>query len=142
MRSTLLVAMQLALMAVIALPWEGRGFGFAPAGVVALGAVIGAWALTANRPGNFNIRPESRVGGRIATGGPYRWIRHPMYAALLVACAGFCAGYASPWRWGALVALALVLRAKAGVEEASMSARHSGYADYMRRTRRIVPFLW
>lgn len=141
MRSFLLVTSQLGLMAAIAVPWEQRGFGPVPATIVALGLALGAWALTANRPGNFNIRPEPKDGARFVTGGPYRWIRHPMYAALMIAGAGFCVGYGTPWRWAALVALSAVLHLKADVEEAAMTARHSGYADYVRRTKRIVPFI-
>jgi protein-S-isoprenylcysteine O-methyltransferase Ste14 len=140
-RSTALVVLQLALIAAIAVPWEGRGPGLGPAAIVALGIAIGAWALTANRPGNFNVRPEPKEGGHLVSSGPYRWIRHPMYAAVLVACAGLAFGYGAPWRWIAFAALAAVLHVKANVEEAAMAARHPGYAEYVRRTKRVVPFV-
>ncbi len=142
MTSSLLVALQLALMAAIAVPWEGRGIGVAATVVVAAGGAIGSWALAANRPGNFNIRPEPKPDGRLVTTGPYRWVRHPMYAALLVAGGGLAAGYASPWRWAALAALAAVLAAKAKREERGMAATHPAYAAYAARTRRIVPWVW
>ena len=142
MSSSLLVALQLALIAAIAVPWEGRGIGVCAAAVVAAGGAIGAWALAANRPGNFNVRPEPKPDGRLITTGPYRWIRHPMYAALLVAGAGLAAGYGSVWRFVALVALAAVLAAKARREERGMVAAHPGYAAYATRTKRIVPWLW
>jgi len=140
--SSLLVALQFVLIAAIAVPWEGRGIGVLAVVAVAAGAAIGAWAVTANRPGNFNVRPEPKHGGRLVTTGPYRWIRHPMYAALLVAGAGLAAGYASPWRWVALAALAAVLAAKARREERGMAAAHPGYAAYAARTKRIVPWIW
>jgi protein-S-isoprenylcysteine O-methyltransferase Ste14 len=140
--SNFLVALQLALIAAIVVAWEGRGIGAAAWTVVAAGAAIGAWALTANRLGNFNVRPEPRSGGQLVTTGPYRWIRHPMYAAILVACAGFAAGYAAPWRWIALAALVAVLVAKARIEERKMALAHPDYAAYARRTRRFVPFVW
>lgn len=142
MTSSLLVALQLALIVAIAVPWEGRGIGVGAAAVVAAGGAIGAWALAVNRPGNFNIRPEPRPEGRLITTGPYRWIRHPMYAALLLAGSGLAAGYASLWRLVALVALAAVLAAKARREERGMAAAHPGYAAYTTRTKRIVPWLW
>ncbi len=142
MSSSLLVALQLALLVAIAMPWEGRGIGVVASVAVGVGAAIGAWAVAANRPGNFNVRPEPKRGGRLVTTGPYRWIRHPMYAALLVACAGLAGGYASPWRWVALAALAAVLAAKARREERGMAAAHPGYAAYAMRTKRIVPWVW
>ncbi len=55
---------------------------------------------------------------------------------------GFCAGYATPWRWAALAALAIVIGIKALVEERAMAALHPGYADYARGRKRIVPFVW
>ncbi len=142
MVSNLLVTLQLALIAVIMVAWEDRGIGAAAWMAVAAGVAIGAWALTANRLGNFNVRPEPRLGGRLVTTGPYRWIRHPMYTAILVACAGFAAGYAAPWRWIAWAALAAVLVTKARIEERKLALAHPGYAAYARRTRRFVPFVW
>jgi len=142
MRSLVLVAMQLSLIAAIVLPFDAAGWNLGATVLVAAGIAVGAWALTANRPGNFNVRPEPKSGGRLVTGGPYRLVRHPMYFAVLLAMSGFCAGYATAWRWAALVALVIVLAVKAGVEERLMSARHPGYADYARSRKRIVPFLW
>lgn len=141
---TLLVAAQFALLALLA----GAGaMGLAqrapPADaiVLALGAVaLGAWALAANRPGNFNIRPTPRAGGRLVQHGPYRWIRHPMYSALLLgglACARADGALAAV----ALAGLAAVLWLKAGVEERAMLRTHAGYADYVARSRRFVPFV-
>ncbi len=142
MRSIALVAMQLSLIAVIALPFDVAGWNAVATTLVAAAIAIGLWALTANRPGNFNVRPEPKPGGRLVTSGPYRHVRHPMYLAVLVGMLGFCVGYATPWRWAALGALALVLAFKAGVEERAMAARHPDYASYAQRTKRIVPFVW
>ena len=142
MRSFVLVALQLSLIAAIALPFGAADWSALATTLVAAAIALGLWALTANRPGNFNIRPEPRPGGRLVTSGPYRYVRHPMYLAVLLGMLGFCAGYATPWRWVALAALAIVLAIKAGVEERSMAARHPDYGGYARGTKRIVPFVW
>ncbi len=142
MRSYVLVALQLSLIAAIALPFGAADWSAAATALVVAGIGVGLWALSANRPGNFNIRPEPKPGGRLVTSGPYRFVRHPMYLALLLAMQGFCLGYATPWRWAALVALGVVLAVKAGVEERAMATRHPGYADYARSSKRIVPFVW
>ncbi len=142
MRSTILVILQLAALAAILCPWDvARWNGVATLGVAA-GAALGAWALTANRLGNFNVRPQPKAGGYLATGGPYAYVRHPMYLALLLVAAGACIGYATPWRWIVLVALTVVLDRKARIEESGLAALHKGYADYARRTRRIIPYVW
>ena len=142
MRSFLLVALQISLMAAIALPFAAVSFSMTASTLVGGGMAVAAWALTANRPGNFNIRPEVKPGGQLVTGGPYAYVRHPMYFAVMVAMLGFCLGYGAPWRWAALAALGIVLAIKMDIEEKAMAARHPGYADYARATKRILPFLW
>jgi protein-S-isoprenylcysteine O-methyltransferase Ste14 len=142
MRSVVIVTLQLGLIAAIAVPFGAAGWNHAASMLVAAGVALGIWAVTANRPGNFNIRPEPKSGGQLVQTGPYRYIRHPMYSALMLAMLGLCIGYATPWRWAALVALAIVIVVKAGLEETAMAARHADYADYARSTRRFVPFVW
>ena len=113
------------------------------AAVAAAAAVaLGLWALSANRPGNFNIRPLPREGGHLVQHGPYRWIRHPMYSALLLGgvAAARLSGDGSTWL--VLAALAVVLRIKSAVEERGMIARYPAYQDYRRRTHRFVPGLY
>lgn len=140
---TALVAAQFALLALqgaLAAPalWQGHVPALAAA-LLGLGSATGLWALWANRPGNFNIRPVPRQGAQLVVHGPYRWVRHPMYTALLLACAGL--GVMSPPMWAAAawVALAVVLNRKAALEEALMAQAHPGYAAYAVRTRRFVP---
>ena len=142
----LLVGLQFALLAWLAVK---VAVGFDPgrvpvdAAVAAAAAVaLGSWALSANRPGNFNIRPLPREGGHLVQHGPYRWIRHPMYSALLLGgvAAARLSGDGSTWL--VLAALAVVLRIKSAVEERGMVARYPAYRDYQRRTRRFVPGLY
>ena len=138
--SRLLVALQfglIALLAIRAFPWRPD---LAFALLLAAGMAIGAWALVANRPGNFNIRPEPKEGARLVTGGPYRWVRHPMYLAVLVSMAAFCVD-GGALRWATWIALASVLFAKAVREERHLPLVHPGYAAYRTRTRAIIPFL-
>jgi len=104
-----------------------------------VGGLTGLAALIANPPGNFNIRPVPKAGGRLVDRGPYRWIRHPMYSALLavgLACALAAAGLAG---WIAYAALVAVLAVKAGIEEQGMLQHHPDYAAYRARTKRFVP---
>jgi protein-S-isoprenylcysteine O-methyltransferase Ste14 len=113
-----------------------------PPGAWLLGAggiALGLWAVSCNRIGNFNIRPDPRPGGRLVERGPYRWIRHPMYTAV-IACGIACAlVIGSAWGWIGAAALVLVLVVKAAVEERWMLVAHPGYQAYRARTKRFVP---
>ncbi len=128
----LLVSVQLVMIGVLALLALRA---FIAAGVPAIawillaaGVALGIWAVSANRPGNFNIRPEPREGGVLIRHGPYRWIRHPMYTAVMV-CGLACAVAAdNGWGWACLVTLIVVLVIKAGVEEHGLLHKHPDYA--------------
>ena len=138
--SRLLVALQFGLIALIAVRLEPARIGPGFVVLLAAGAAVGGWALAANRPGNFNIRPDPRPGGRLVTHGPYAWVRHPMYLAVLLAMAAFAVA-GDGWQWVAWAALAGVLAAKARREERGLVRLRTGYAEYRARTRAIIPFL-
>lgn len=140
MISGLLVALQFALIAAVVARASPALAGAAGAVLLAGSAAVGLWALAANRPGNFNIRPEPKPGGSLVTQGPYRWVRHPMYLAVLLFTAAFAAA-GDAWQWLAWAALVAVLFAKARREERGMALAHPGYADYRARTRAILPFI-
>lgn len=151
MVGSLLVAAQFGLLALLGLvavlamppgPWPPRGALM----MLAAGAALGAWALSANRPGNFNIRPQPRDGAVFVHRGPYRWIRHPMYSALLLGGLGAVrmaadgdAAWALPAAGAAWLALLAVLWAKSAVEERALLRVFPGYADYRRRSGRFMP---
>jgi protein-S-isoprenylcysteine O-methyltransferase Ste14 len=80
----------------------------------------------------------------LVTGGPYRLIRHPMYTAALVWACGWPLIIAS--FWGAVVALGFLapaLRHRIHEEEELLrTAFGQQYTEYMRRTWRLIPFLY
>jgi len=82
-------------------------------------------------------------GHELVTGGLYRVIRHPSYLGLLVLLFGWALVFRSAI--GVLVSLLLLppLVARMNSEEALLESEFGGrYADYRRRTWRLVPFLY
>jgi protein-S-isoprenylcysteine O-methyltransferase Ste14 len=141
-----LVVAQFSLMGLLVIVGAAGGPATAPGPLAfalwAAAAAVGAAALWANRPGNFNIQPVPREGGQLVTHGIYRWVRHPMYTSVLLAGIGLCVAAAPGWRlqaWGLWLLLLGVLTAKSMVEERWLAERHDGYVDYARRTRRFLP---
>jgi protein-S-isoprenylcysteine O-methyltransferase Ste14 len=143
---SLLVALQFVLLAWLAVEGvRGLAAGRLPLDALALAVAalaLGVWALSANRLGNFNIRPTPRAGGVLVQHGPYRWIRHPMYSALLLAGVGAARIAGDATAWLVLAALFVVLVVKSRVEERGMLERHAGYREYRARTQRFVPWLY
>src|SRR5258708_3860279 len=91
---------------------------------------------------SFTCEVFTRPGQAVVEAGPYRWIRHPSYTGglitvlrVLVCCLN----------WLSFPALIVVLAGYAyriRIEERAL-ARDIGpaYRDYMRRTKRLIPFL-
>jgi protein-S-isoprenylcysteine O-methyltransferase Ste14 len=112
--------------------------------VLAAGVALGGWALSANRPGNFNIRPVPKAGGQLVRSGPYAFIRHPMYTAVLLTGLAGVSGVDIPGRMlvgTVFFALLAVLWVKSGLEERWMAAQHPDYAAYQKASSRFIPWL-
>ncbi len=138
----LLVAAQFALIGWLIWPLTPQQWS-PPALALLAGAVaLGLWTLAHNRPGNFNIRPEPKASGRLVTGGPYRYMRNPMYSALLLFAAAEVVAYRDLWKIACWLFLALVLVAKVLLEERALRARFPGYGAYSKRVRRFIPGLF
>lgn len=138
----LLVVLQ--LLAIGALLWPGPATGspWVALAVGALGLAWLGWTFSANPLGNFHVYPEPKAGARLATSGPYRWVRHPMYTGALITLAG--AVIWGPFAWKALgwLALAGILIAKARLEERGLLRQFPEYADYRRGRKFLVPGIW
>ncbi len=78
----------------------------------------------------------------LVTTGIYRYIRHPMYSSLLFFTWGALLKSVSIMTFVLAVIASLAIAATAKAEEAENVAQFGhDYQDYMRRTRRFVPFL-
>ena len=91
----------------------------------------------------FTLVVMTRSDQHVVDTGPYRWIRHPSYTGFLLALAGVMLAYAN---WlapiGVLPALAGFLY-RIQVEERVLSADlGDSYRSYMRRTKRLLPFVY
>lgn len=138
--SRLLVAIQFALILLLLLPFPAAIPSSAPALVMlAAGALLGVWILFFNRIGNFNIRPEPKISGKLVTSGPYRTIRHPMYTAVLMLMAAFAFfgdDKIKVFYWTLLLA---VLWIKSFIEEKMLSQKFTEYKKYREVTGRFLP---
>ena len=61
-----------------------------------LGLII--WTLWHLRPGKFHILPDTTKSAELITGGPFQWIRHPMYLSLFLYLVPLVIEYYNWWR--------------------------------------------
>ncbi len=142
MAGRLLVLAQFALIGWLIWPLTPQVWSPPALALLACALALGLWTIVHNRPGNFNIRPEPKTSGRLVTSGPYRYMRNPMYSALLLFAAAELLAYRDPWKILCWAALALVLLAKVLLEERFLHAVYPGYAAYAKRVRRFIPWVF
>ena len=137
----------LSLMALDAVryAWSHVPIGFQAAGLILLLAsfVLFFSVFRENPYLSAAVRVQKDRGQQVISTGPYRYVRHPMYAALLPFGAGASLLVGS---WfgllGGLPLMALVAW-RAILEERSLSNELAGYKEYMERVRhRLIPGVW
>jgi protein-S-isoprenylcysteine O-methyltransferase Ste14 len=138
----LLVAAQFALLLALAWPWSPAAPSIVATALAVAAALVGGWTLMHNRLGNFNIRPEPRATGQLVVSGPYRYVRHPMYVAVLLFAAALALVYCTAAKVALLLALVGVLAAKAALEERALRLRYPEYDAYAQRVARFIPGVW
>jgi protein-S-isoprenylcysteine O-methyltransferase Ste14 len=120
--------------------WWTLGFGVA---TVLVGIALRAWAiLSLGR--YFRREVTIEPGQKLVRRGPYRRLRHPSYAGLVLVFAGFGLAFGS---WvSAAVALLIVFAGmlpRIRVEERALAqAFGAEYTDYASSTARVLPYVW
>ena len=105
------------------------------AGVLVMwsGLALRVWAIAALGSG-FRTTVEVEPGQAVVSSGPYRWIRHPSYAGLLLLVEASAQPSATGCR--SRRALCCLCRPSCG---ASMSRKPSSTASWVRHTARTSP---
>lgn len=88
---------------------------------------------------SFSIAPQARI---LVTSGPYQIVRHPLYLAEELAVIGVLMQFV--W-WAALLFFAAHLAFQVRrmlYEEGVLGETFPEYANYARRTARLIPGLW
>jgi protein-S-isoprenylcysteine O-methyltransferase Ste14 len=141
MRSLLLVLGQFGSIAVLLLGggWDLPWWAWC---LFILGLLVFAWASVSLGRRNFTIMPDPREGNTLSQAGIYRFLRHPMYTAVLLCGVAVSFGAPSVWRWLALAVCLVVLLLKVHFEEGLLTARHPDYQERMKGVARLLPGVW
>jgi len=89
------------------------------------------------------VRIQEERGQKVISTGPYHYVRHPMYAAILLFAVGVSMLLGS--LYGTLVGLVfmIVLARRAVLEERTLQQELPGYAAYMGQVKyHLIPFVW
>lgn len=118
-------------------PWL-QGIGLV---IFLAGTAMAVWAR-AILGRNWGQPMSQRIEPELVTGGPYRYVRHPIYSGLLLAMIGTTIAVSLYWLV-ALVILGAYFVYSATVEERLMEAEFpDAYPEYRRRTKMLMPFVF
>jgi protein-S-isoprenylcysteine O-methyltransferase Ste14 len=119
----------------VQLPWMARAGG--AAALCALGLSLATWGKRTMEAAGTNVRPD-RPALAIVEGGPFAFVRNPLYLSLIVLHLGIGVALASPAFLVFVVPLALVLHFGVVLREERYLESKFGdaYRRYKERVRR------
>jgi protein-S-isoprenylcysteine O-methyltransferase Ste14 len=101
------------------------------------------WAMVSNRFFSTIVRIQKDRGHTVQTRGPYRFIRHPGYASLLVSYIMLPLALGSLWACTPMLLLVGNLFLRTALEDRTLQNELEGYQDYAGRVRyRLIPGVW
>ena len=108
------------------------------------GGMVLVWeTFRANTFATTQVRVQAERAQTVVESGPYRYVRHPMYAGMVLFVIGTALMLGSLWGLAATVVLFGMLGLRIRGEEHVLKQDLAGYDAYMTRTPwRIVPGLW
>ena len=111
------------------------------AGLLAVAAfMVGRGFVDLGR--NLTPLPRPRDGAQLVQTGIYGLVRHPLYGGLILGCLGYALLTASVVALLLACLVAVFFSLKSRREEAWLLEHFDGYAAYMTRTRRFIPWVY
>ncbi|HEY5270874.1 MAG TPA: isoprenylcysteine carboxylmethyltransferase family protein [Anaerolineales bacterium] len=101
------------------------------------------WAMVSNKFFSTIVRIQKDRGHTVQTSGPYRFVRHPGYASLLVSYITIPIALGSLWACIPMVMLVINLFIRTALEDRTLQNELDGYKEYAGRVRyRFIPEIW
>jgi protein-S-isoprenylcysteine O-methyltransferase Ste14 len=108
-----------------------------------LASAVTYWAMAVNPFLSTIVRIQDDRGQYVVTSGPYRYVRHPMYAMMFFMWPGIALELGSWWALIPAVVIVIVFVIRTALEDKTLQAGLPGYAEYAQQVRyRLVPGIW
>ncbi|HEX7588414.1 MAG TPA: isoprenylcysteine carboxylmethyltransferase family protein, partial [Anaerolineae bacterium] len=108
-----------------------------------LSMAITYWAMLSNPFLATTVRIQEDRGHRVATTGPYKIVRHPMYVGVILMWLSTALILGSWWALVPGVLIAVIFVVRTALEDRMLQAELPGYADYAKSVRqRLIPGVW
>jgi protein-S-isoprenylcysteine O-methyltransferase Ste14 len=111
--------------------------------VCTLSYVPAVWATASNRFFSQIMRVQVERGHTVATGGPYRYVRHPAYLGAILYELAVPVLLASWWALLVSGVNVILLILRTALEDRALQAELDGYEEYARQVRyRLLKGIW
>jgi protein-S-isoprenylcysteine O-methyltransferase Ste14 len=108
-----------------------------------LAMAVTYWAMAVNPFLATIVRIQADRGHYVVTAGPYRYVRHPMYATMFFMWPGIALELGSWWALIPAAVIVIVFVIRTALEDKTLQAGLPGYAEYAHQTRyRLIPGIW
>jgi len=108
-----------------------------------LGQALFSWAMVSNKYFSTVVRIQIDRGHTVATGGPYRYVRHPGYTGYIVSFLGMSLALGSLWAIIPAGLIACLLIVRTALEDRTLQDELPGYRGYAQRVHyRLLPGIW
>lgn len=117
---------------------KGLGFiGFIP------GLALAFWAMKENAFASDVVRIQEDRGHTVCTTGPYRYVRHPMYAGIILFLLFFPLSLGSLYTYIPAFIIIVLFAIRTSLEDKALQKELPGYAEYSQKVHyRLVPGVW
>jgi len=89
------------------------------------------------------VKIDHARGHQVIKTGPYAYVRHPMYSAVILLIFAVPTALGSRYALIPAMLMALLLIVRTQLEDRTLGRELPGYTDYARQTRyRLIPGLW
>jgi protein-S-isoprenylcysteine O-methyltransferase Ste14 len=110
--------------------------------VLMIAGLVLRWSAIRMLGRSFTVDVATQSGQPVIDRGPYRWVRHPSYSGSLLTVVGVLLACANPLAFIGLIPALIAYAFRIRVEEQVLSKDlGEPYRAYMRRTRRLIPFV-
>lgn len=115
------------------------------AGLIVFAAAMAVlvWAMAVNRFFSPVVRIQAERGHHLITAGPYRVVRHPGYAAMVIGLPASALAMGSWWALLPAGVFSLLVLRRTVIEDPFLIRHLHGYPQYAGRVRyRLLPGIW
>ena len=107
------------------------------------GSMLFSWSMVSNKFFSTLVRLQHDRQHTVATGGPYKYIRHPGYVGYILMSAATPVALGTLWGLVLSGITAILLIIRTSMEDNTLKKELPGYADYAEKVKyRLLPLVW